>query len=210
MRQNKRKNNSRGRNGFSLFEVVLVIGVSALVIFVIGSFSSNLNVIKNLVSQKLQSRSDVDQALQVMTTEIRSAGPSSLGSYPVEAASTSSFTFFSDINKNNFFYRVRYFLGTSTVQKGIVMPTGNPLTYVTSTEIVSTVVTDVTFPSSTQPLFNYYDSSYTGSQAPLSSPIDITKIRTVQISLSVDTATSTAPRAEFFTATVGIRNLKTN
>lgn len=198
------------RSGFSLVEVLVVIGIGSLLVFVITSFSDNLSVLKNIVGQKLQSRSDVEQTLQIMTTEIRSAGPSSLGAYAIDSASTSSFVFYSDIDKDGLFERVRYFVGTSTVQKGVVKPAGNPLVYATSTETVTTVIDNVTFPSSSQPLFGYYDSSYTGTQPQLPSPIDLTKVRIIQISLYVDISTSTAPKSEFFTTTVGMRNLKTN
>lgn len=197
------------RDGFSLFEVVIVMSIFAIVLFAVTSFRGNLNMLENLVNQKLQSRQDLDQEFQIMITELRSAGPSSLGAYPIEAASTSSITFFSDIDKDGIFERVRYYLSSTTVEKGVVEPTGNPLVYSTSTEATTTIVSNVIISTST-PLFQYYDTNYTGSQAALASPIDATQVRIVKVSLSVDVNPKLAPVPIFFSNTVNIRNLRSN
>ena len=84
----KKKNTIFRRDGFSIFEVVIVLSIFALVLFAVSSFRGNLNILENLVNQKLQSRQDLDQEFQIMITELRSAGPSSLGAYPIETAST--------------------------------------------------------------------------------------------------------------------------
>lgn len=200
----------RERRGISIVETLIVIAVAASVVLVITSFGGNLEVLKRIVNDTLQSRSDVEQVLQIMTTEIRSASPSSQGSYAIDSASTSSFVFYSDIDKDGLFERVRYFLASSTIEKGTIKPTGtSSLLYATSSEVVAAVVDNLIFPTSSPPLFLYYDSSYTGSQAALASTTDVTPIRIVQISFYVNIATSTI-QPDFFTATVHIRNLKTN
>ena len=198
------------RKGFSLLEIIFVVAAGSIVVLIISSFSNNLSVLKNIVGQKLQSRSDVEQTLQLITTEIRSAAPSVLGGYPIEAASTSSFTFFSDFNEDGFIDHVRYFFTTSTIKKGIIKPSGSPLGYPSSTEIITTAIDNVTLASATLPIFRYYDDTYTGTQTPLTSPIDATRVRLVNLSFYTDIGTSTAPRPEFFTITVDMRNLKSN
>jgi prepilin-type N-terminal cleavage/methylation domain-containing protein len=201
--------NSRHKRGFTIIEILIVVAMASLLIFVVSSFAGNLGVLQGLVSQKLQSRSDIDQALQIMTTQIRSAGPGSNGAYAINGASTSSFSFYSDIHQNGTFERVRYFLGTSTIQEGVVVPFGNPLVYVTSSEMVTTAISNVVFVSST-PLFGYYDSSYNGSQAPMSSPIDTSGVRIVRVSFYADINPGKAPQPLYFTDTIDIRNLRGN
>ncbi len=196
------------QNGFGLMEVIIVIALTGLVVLVVTSFSGNLGVLQNLVSQQLQSRSDIDEAIQIMTTEIRSAGPSGLGAYPVDSASTSSFAFYSDINKNGTFEHVRYFLGTSTIQKGVITPLGNPLVYATSTEVITTAVNNLTY-TSTTPLFAYYGPAYTGSGPSLTST-DVTQVRIVQITFYADVNPGKAPQPLFFSDTVDLRNLRSN
>ncbi len=202
------------RAGFSLFEVLLVMALFSSTLFVVIRFRSNLDLLQNIVNQKLQSRQDIDQAFQRLVTDIRSAGPSSLGGYAIEAAATSSLTFYSDIDKDGIFERVRYFLAsstsaTTTLQRGIVEPAGNPLVYATSTEIVATAAANVVNTSTVQ-LFAYYDANYTGSEAPLSVPITTTAVRLVKISLLADVNPNTAPVSTLFSDMVSIRNLRSN
>ena len=202
------------RAGFSLFEVLLVMALFSSTLFVVIRFRSNLDLLQNIVNQKLQSRQDIDQAFQRLVTDIRSAGPSSLGGYAIEAAATGSLTFYSDIDKDGIFERVRYFLAsstsaTTTLQRGIVEPAGNPLVYATSTEIVATAAANVVNTSTVQ-LFAYYDANYTGSEAPLSVPITTTAVRLVKISLLADVNPNTAPVSTLFSDMVSIRNLRSN
>lgn len=199
----------RDRRGFSLIEVLLASLIGVMFIFIVSSFQGNLTSLQNVTSQKLQSSQDIDQTIQLMTTAIRSAGPSSVGGYPIESAGTSSFVFYSDIYRNGTFERVRYFLGTSTLQEGITVPSGNPLTYVTSTEVVTTQINNLIFSSST-PFFSYYDMNYTGTQTPMSYPLTVANIRLVQFSFSADINQSSTPVPEYFSQMVDIRNLRSN
>ncbi len=200
---------TRSRAGFTLFEVVLAMAIATSIIFVIAAFRRNLDQLQNFTSQKLQSRQDIDQTIQIMTAEIRSAGPSSAGAYPIETATSTSFIFYSDIDKDGLFERVRYSLGTSTIVKGVVHPSGNPLTYATSTEVVTTVVDNVVTTSSPA-LFAYYDLNYTGSQAPMTFPITVSQVRIVQFSFSANVNTSSSYSSEFFSQLVDIRNVRSN
>jgi type II secretory pathway pseudopilin PulG len=202
------------REGFTLIEIVLVVAMTAGIVFVVASFRSNLDMMENLLNQKLQSRQDIDQALQIMTTEIRSAGPSSLGAYAIQAAGTSSLVFFSDVDKDGVYERVRYFVATSTgatttINRGIVKPAGNPLVYTTSSETVTTAIVNV-IRSTTTPLFSYFDTNYTGFETPLALPVDATLIRLVKVSLYADINPSTAPIPTLFSTMINIRNLRTN
>ncbi len=200
---------SRKCEGFTIIEILIVAVIAIPLIFVVSSFGENLGVLQNLVGQKLQSRSDIDGTLQIMATEIRSAGPSSLGAYAVNSASTSTFSFYSDIDKDGLFERVRYFFATSTIQKGVVKPVGNPLAYTTSTEIVTTAIANVLFTSSTK-LFNYYGPTFTGSEQPLSLPIDLSQVRIVKVVFYADVTPGKTPQPLYFSTEADLRNLRSN
>ena len=193
--------------GFTLIEVVIVIAIFATIFTVIASFGQNTSLLSNLINKSLQAEQDLKQTFQILVTEIRSAGPSSLGAYPIESAATGSIAFFSDIDEDGIFERVRYFVGTSTLQKGVIKPTGNPLVYATSSEVLKTMVNYLLIATST---FEYYDSNYTGSEAPLSTPIDVTKIRIVKVTVTADVNPGTAPKPVTFTNTIDVRNLRSN
>lgn len=200
------------RKGFSILEVIIVMAIAVVILFSLSSFRTNFNVIDTLLSQELQSRQDLDDSMQIMTTEIRSAAPSSLGAYPIDAAATSSLAFYSDMYRNGTFERVRYFLSSSTLYKGVIVPGGNPLVYATSSELVSAVATSITVTTST-PLFTYYDANYTGtssSSAPMSYPVNIQSVRLVQVQFyaAIQGSSSTVP--QLFSSMISIRNLRSN
>jgi type II secretory pathway pseudopilin PulG len=199
----------KNRGGFSIFEVLIVTALFAMVLLAVVSLRGNLNVLQNLISQKLQSRADLSQTLQIFVTELRSSGPSSLGGYPVESAGTSSLVFYSDIDKDGLFERVRYTLTSSTIEKGVVRPTGNPLSYATSSETTTTVVNYVV-PQASTSIFTYYDAGYTGSESALAQPVNVSDIRIVNISIYADVDPENSPQPVFFTNTVNIRNLRSN
>ena len=202
------------KRGFSLVEIVLALGIFAITIFVMTSFRGNISVLDNLINQKLQSRQDLDQTFQVMVTELRSAGPSSLGAYAIESVGTSSLTFYSDYDADGIFERIRYFLqpgvNTSTLRRGVVEPIGNPLVYNTSTETVSDVGFHIVNTTSTN-LLQYYGPSATSTlSATLTAPIDVSLVRYVKITLWADVKPRVSPKPVFFTQTVTVRNLRSN
>ena len=200
------------RKGFTLIEITVGMGITAIIFFMIGVLGNQFSAIATFVNQKLQNEQSAESAIQTMVREIRSAGQSSVGGFAIESAAPSSFVFFSDIDSDGLMERVRYFLATSTaatstIQKGVTKPAGNPLTYTTSTEIVRPVLADSV---STSTIFTYFDANYTGTENPLSSPIDLSKIRIVKIEVLVDVDPAKNPGADYFTNSVAIRSLRSN
>lgn len=198
-------NRRDNQKGFAMIEFILVIAIFAGVMVVIANFSQNSTILSSLINQSLQVEQNLQQAFQVLVTEIRSMGPSSLGAYPIASVSSSSLVFYSDIDEDGFFERVRYSIGTSTLVKGVVKPAGNPLVYASSTETVSVVVQNLVASSSS---FEYFNVSYTGTQNPLSAPIDLSAVRIVRATITADVSPTSAPKPVTFTNTVTIRNLR--
>ncbi|MBI4094942.1 MAG: hypothetical protein HY435_01985 [Candidatus Liptonbacteria bacterium] len=196
---------ARGRSGITFLEIVIVMGIFAGVLFVISSFVTTTSQFENLVNQKLEVRQDLEQTFQVLVTEIRSMGSSNSGAYPIGEATTSTLAFYSDIDSDGIYERVRYSLSTSTINRGVIEPTGNPLVYATSTETIAIAVEKVV--STTAPIFEYYDKNFTGSGAPLSYPLVISNIRMVKVQVFAD-ASPRAPKPVLFSDLVNIRNLR--
>jgi prepilin-type N-terminal cleavage/methylation domain-containing protein len=193
--------------GFTLIEVLIAMAIMGGILFLIANFGLDIAKTSTFVEQSFQNLQGLDLAFRVMTTEIRSAAPSSLGAYPVESAASSSFIFFSDIDGNGIFERVRYFIATSSFQKSVIKPTGNPLVYATSSEVITMVIPDVIAASSS---FSYFDGNYTGTENPLSFPVDILRVRTVKVRVAADVNPGVSPEPTIFDATVTLRNLKDN
>lgn len=203
------KTSIKCKKGFSLVEVILVVAIAVGILFVVISLRGGVGTLENIISQKLQSRQTLDQAFQILVTEIRSAGPASNGAYPIESATTSSFVFYSDIDKDGIFEKVRYFLTTSTLQRGVIKPVGNPLVYTTSSEALSSPFQNLVVTTSTD-IFSYFDSAFTGVENPLAFPINIQNVRVVRVNMYVDVAPNKAPKPTHFSNTITIRNLRSN
>jgi hypothetical protein len=143
-----------------------------------------------------------------MTAGIRSASLSSLGSYAIAAASSTSFTYYSDIDHDNLKEKIRYFLSGDIIKEGIIKPSGSPLIYNSANEKIYNLIHDVA--NGSNPVFSYYDKNYNGATAPLPAQINIPDIRLIKINILIDANPLRAPGAVNFTTQVSIRNLKDN
>ncbi len=66
-------------SGFSLIEVVVAMGIAAIVFLMVGVLGNQFSIVSNFVNQKLQNEGRAQSALQTMVREIRSAGPPAIG-----------------------------------------------------------------------------------------------------------------------------------
>jgi type II secretory pathway pseudopilin PulG len=198
------------KKGFSLIETLIATAIGIMIFLVVfnfgnGIFSFNSNAQKNLSAQ-----TDARRVLKSMVKELRSASPSSLGSYTISYASTTGITFFSNIDSDTYKEQIRYFLSGKDLKRGVIEPSGSPLTYNPANEQISTLVTDIN--NGVSPIFEYFDSSYTGTSTPLVQPVQITQIRLVRITLKIekDTNPGKSLGPVIVTSQVFLRNLKDN
>ncbi len=201
-----KKNKIRKNFGFTLIEILFSISILILVMIAATLFAKNIFQYSTFISNGL---GDIDAgrtALKTMTAEIRTAGPADTGAYTINQANATTFSFYSDINNDGLRERVRYFLDNGSLKKGVVKPTGSPLSYNSSNEIISVIVPYVT----NSAIFNYYDENYDGNTSPLSSPINIPVVRLIKITIVTDKDPNKPPSPETMTTQVSIRNLKDN
>jgi prepilin-type N-terminal cleavage/methylation domain-containing protein len=196
-----RKNNS----GFTLVEILFTISIFVVVFSTLTLFAKNIWTYSAFISGGLENVDASRNALKTMTTEIRTASQAENGSYLVSQATSSSFSFYSDINMDGLKEKVRYFLDNGSIKKGVIKPTGTPYSY-NSTETITTMASYITSSS----IFYYYDENYDGTTAPLSFPINIPNIRLVKIVVTMDKDINRSPAPATMTTQVSIRNLKDN
>jgi hypothetical protein len=144
-----------------------------------------------------------------MVSELRRTAQPSTGAYPIELASSTGITFYSDINNDGNVDKVRYYLNGKGITKGVTPPTGSPVTYNSANEVKSTIINYIKA-SSTLPIFQYYTASYSGTTSPLTIPVDITAIRLIKTTLIIDTDPNRSPIPIVATSNVTLRNLKDN
>lgn len=193
------------RPGLTLLELVIALGIAALVAVAVFGFQRDYFQLNRLVGGGLEREAEIRQVLKDFSAEVRSAQPSSLGAYPIETASSVSFAFFTDADGDALKERVRYFLAGTILKKGILKPTGNPLTYNPLSEVTRDRIPGVTGPAQ---LFSYFDAAYDGTALPLAEPLDIPTIRMVRLTLDVDPNGSKPPGAVTYTTQATPRNLR--
>jgi prepilin-type N-terminal cleavage/methylation domain-containing protein len=196
--------------GFTLIEVMVTMAIFVLLVFGVSVMLSSIFTNQN---QQSMSMSSIDHARAVdsaFTNEIRNALTGSDGSYPLNQAGDSQIIFYSNYGANNgIVSRIRYYVSNNILYKGIVAPTGSPLTYNLSSESVKPVLTGMS--SASSPIFYYYDGNYNGSTPPLAQPINVNKVRFVKINLSVlNQITPNDTSAFLITAGAEIRSIKDN
>ncbi len=193
----------RLHEGFTLIEFAVVMGLFSGIMTLVLLFSLDIADFSVQFQQDLFAKQEINLTLTSLLTELRSIAPAANGSFPLVAASSTSFTFYADTNADGITERVRYFFSTSTFRKGVIKATGTPAVYATSTEVVNPLISSIATGT-----FQYYDANYTGTQAAMTSTADISLIRAVKFQVTVDVSTSTRPGPITSSLTVTIRNLR--
>lgn len=204
-----RARNIKKYNGFSLAEVIISVAVGGAILIAIFNFSNSIFLFNSTSQENLSAQSDGRRVLKTIAKELRSTSPSSLGSYPISQAATSSITFFSNIDSDSHKEQVRYFLQNGSLKKGVINPSGTPLVYNSANESIVTLISNVRNNASS-PVFQYFDSAYTGTSTPLSIPVSVTSVRFIKVSVEIDKYPNRSLGPIVVTTQVFLRNLKDN
>lgn len=163
------------KKSFTLIELTFFMLIISFILFVFLLFVINLSNANVYLVFSLGSYSDVNSALAQLKKELKSAEESNIGHYPLELVSSTSIIFYSDFNGDGLVERIRYFLDGEELKRGIVVPTGNPLSYNLNQEKIQTLVKNL-IPN--QKIFTFYDEN-------LNETLDIAKIKVIKANLKV-------------------------
>lgn len=196
--------------GFTLLEIVVVMGLVVIIGWLLSGVLKDIFYHNFLISRTLVTESQAKMAMSRLTSELRRAQVASTGAYPIEEASTSTLTFYSDLDNSGQRIRVRYFLDGQVFKKGTLEPTGEPLTYNLADEKV--IVIAENFLATSSSIFTYYDSNYDGasSSPSLGYPIEIKDIRLVKIDFWLESGRASLGQPFYLSSQVMLRNLKDN
>lgn len=195
--------------GFTIIELMVVIAVASILMILVS------NVLVSVLfgsNQQFLAMTNVDQAVSVstkFTNDLRNATNGVDGSSPLYIADANQIIFYSNsggaINSN----RIRYYLSGTTLYRGVIVPTGSPLTYNLASEVVRSVQTDVV--NGVNPIFTYFDGDYSGLESPLAQPVNINNTKYIKMNLVILKKAQENSTDTFSVSAGGvIRNLKTN
>ena len=196
--------------GLTLIESLVVIGIFVLVTGALFSFISYFYRTERFAFGATAAIEELRRGLSTAIREIRQAQESEAGNYTLEQASDLTLVFYSDIDGDARIERVRYFLTGSLFQKGVVEPTGDPVTYPLGAETVTTVASYVTGTST--PIFTYYNGDWPADTTnnPLPSPVNLVDTKLILFRLQVDLNPLSSPELYDIQAYAQLRNLKDN
>lgn len=201
--------NNYFKKGLTLPELVISVAVLSLLTIVVSTFQKDVFSLNTNLQSSLNAQLEARHLIKTIISEIRKTSPSENGTYPIELASSTGITFYSDVGNNGSVDKVRYYLSGKTIKKGVITPTGNPAVYNSGSEVTTTLLNYVVA-SSTLPIFQYYTSSYSGTTSPIAMPPDISTIRLIKITVIIDTDPNRSPTPIIATSQVSLRNLKDN
>lgn len=197
------------KNGFTLIEMIVSLGISALAIGLITGVIYYLYRSQSYSFQQSAAINSARKGIEVMTKEIREAQNGDDGSYALELAGDNEFIFYSDIDKDASVEKVRYFLENNTLKKGIIEPTAYPIRYLVSNEVISALSEYV---RNTTPIFKYYNGNYPTDTInnPLPTPTRLLETKLMHVYLKINVDVNRAPSDFELESDVQIRNLKQN
>lgn len=189
--------------GFTLIEILVVMGIllllgGALVTFQVDVFRLNITT-----QSGLSTNYEIRRTLKNFTANLRTASPSSVGAFPLAEMASSSLVFYANIDTDPAIERVRYFVSSSTLWRGVLKPSGSPLSY-SGTETLETAITGVLDSN----VFSYYATGEVGTSTLLYVPVNPQSVRLVRMAVSVDKDPDRPPAISYAETSVLIRNLK--
>ncbi len=202
-------NSLKNKKGFTLVETLISISIIVVIGLALTSFERDIFFLNNSLQGNLSAQIGARRVLRTVIRELRGASPSSLGSYTINQAGTSTLIFYTNVDTDVLKERVRYFIQGGQLRRGVIKPSGSPLVYNSANESIDVVINDVINGTST-PIFDYFDTYFTGTSSPLTQPVDTLAVRLLRVTVIIDKDLNKPPGAITVTSMGTLRNLKDN
>lgn len=196
-----------GEAGVTILEIIIIAGLSVAMVTALLRFLVAGYPISKVTYLQVNSTENARVQLKRMGQALRQLRQADSGAYALVEASPQRIIFFTDIDGDAQTERVRYELVGTELVRGIVNPTGNPVTYVVGNEVVQPISAHIQ--NGATDLFTYYSGDYPADPTPLTTA-DVTEVKYIQFHLIVDANPNQDPNAIDVVSQVQLRNLKTN
>jgi len=191
-----------------MVEVIVTIAIFTLAMLVVTMYTIQGYRVNRFAIQQADAIEHARRGIETMVREIREASASDIGSYPIAAAGSQSFSFYSNIDTDNAIEKIRYFLDGTNFEKGVIKPSGSPLAYPAGTETIKVISQYVR--NGSNPIFIYYNGNYPSSTTPLAAPVNPNEIKLLELRLNVNIDPLSPPQDIVLNNFVQIRNVKDN
>ncbi len=195
--------------GVSLLEVMVVLGITSIVTLGAASFIILSFRDQRIINDQLFGQKEARRIVAEIVNTVRTAESSSIGSYAIAEATTSSLTIYANIDTDSTRERIHYWLSGTDLKRGVLKPSGNPLAY-TGAEQVTILAHDVQNISKGIATFQYFDENYAGTGSSMALPITIPNVRIVKVVIEIEKDPTKTPVPLHVESLTQIRNLKTN
>ena len=169
--------------GFTLIETLIAMAILVIMTGAVTAFFAFLYREQAADIIRIRRISAASRAIKIMSSEIRKISRAEDGSSPIESAGEQDLIFYSDIDNDGLAEKIKYSLSGTDLKKTVTEPTGDPYEYINPGD-TTTIVKNVR--NGADPVFKYYDESYTGSGAPLEIPVNVTEVKLIEISLDIN------------------------
>ncbi len=188
----------------TLIEAIVWIAVFTAIMIVLAQSLLYFYRTNRYTLQEAEAISSAEQGMNVVVQALRTASYSNNGAYPVISIAPDQVSFYASVVKNDpLIQQVRFFVQGTSLMEGIIEPSGDPLSYASSSEvdtILSNYVQNLTVGTST---FTYYDQN--GNV--ISNYGTYYNMRFVTIELVVDVSTTSLPTQLYLMSSAALRNL---
>lgn len=192
------------QRGFTLIEALVLLSVFVIIV---GAIVSSLRYVyrgQRFAFEQADATRSARTGLERTVRDLRETSYADDGAYPIVSLATSSATFYSDYDNDDKIERIRYFLDGTDYKRGIIESAGDPPTYATSSEVVTTVSDNVRNNAIGTPLFTYYDTQ----GALMSDLTDIDALAFVVVRIVVNLHPERAPDDFELRSSAALRNIQ--
>lgn len=190
--------------GFTLLEVLVLVAVLIMIVIAIVASTRYVYRGQRFAFEQADATRSARAGIEQAVRDIREASFADNGAYPVFSMATSTITFYSDFDNDQSAERVRYFLDGTDLKKGVVDASGDPPTYATSSEVISTISDNLRNEATNTPLFTYYDTA----GALMSDYTEVDELAFVLVRLVVNLHPERAPEDFELRSSATLRNVR--